>query len=278
MDTIEPRDRGEEIAVFRAGIIGSLAHAELARGELKRRMRALSREKFRPPGSDRTRTYGVSTLQRWYYAYKNGGLEALKPKARADRGHGRELTDELKELLLDIRREHRHVPATVIRDTLILEGRMDPKAASVCTIQRLYREHNLSRLPRGVVREDGAHRLRWEAPHPGALWHGDVCHGPALTIGGERKPLRIHALLDDASRYGLEAKDQPAPGQQRHEREHRSNGRAEHPLQRGRRERRSKQRQEHPQHGSPPGQPRLAPGKRSDASSPCRSALSTCPA
>ncbi len=201
MDTIEPRDRGEEIAVFRAGIIGSLAHAELARGELKRRMRALSREKFRPPGSDRTRTYGVSTLQRWYYAYKNGGLEALKPKARADRGHGRELTDELKELLLDIRREHRHVPATVIRDTLILEGRMDPKAASVCTIQRLYREHNLSRLPRGVVREDGAHRLRWEAPHPGALWHGDVCHGPALTIGGERKPLRIHALLDDASRY-----------------------------------------------------------------------------
>jgi putative transposase len=37
--------------------------------------------------------------------------------------------------------------------------------------------------------------------HPGALFHGDVCHGPALRIGQTTKPLRIHALLDDTSRY-----------------------------------------------------------------------------
>jgi transposase InsO family protein len=208
MDTIEPHDRGEEIAVFRAGIIGSLAHADLQRGDLKRHFEALSKQKFRPPQSDRTRTYGVSTLQRWYYAYKKGGLDALRPKRRADRGHGRELSSELKELLLDIRREHRNVPATVIRDTLIAEGRLDPQSASISTVQRLYREHGLSRLPRGVAPEDGAHRLRWEAPHPGALWHGDVCHGRAITIGGQTRPLRIHALMDDASRYvvALEAR------------------------------------------------------------------------
>ncbi len=34
-----------------------------------------------------------------------------------------------------------------------------------------------------------------------ALWHGDVCHGPSLRIDGKVRPLRIHALLDDASRY-----------------------------------------------------------------------------
>jgi hypothetical protein len=33
------------------------------------------------------------------------------------------------------------------------------------------------------------------------LWHGDVCHGPALRVGQTTKPLRIHALLDDASRF-----------------------------------------------------------------------------
>ena len=44
-------------------------------------------------------------------------------------------------------------------------------------------------------------RLRWQAERPGALWHGDVCHGPALTIAGTARPLRIHGLLDDASRY-----------------------------------------------------------------------------
>jgi hypothetical protein len=30
-----------------------------------------------------------------------------------------------------------------------------------------------------------------------------VCHGPALAIGGVSRPLRVHALLDDASRYVL---------------------------------------------------------------------------
>jgi putative transposase len=64
-------------------------------------------------------------------------------------------------------------------------------------VQRLYREAG---LPRGH-RPDGHTRLRWQAEHARALWHGDVCHGPALRIGDTTKPLRIHALLDDASRF-----------------------------------------------------------------------------
>jgi transposase InsO family protein len=49
---------------------------------------------------------------------------------------------------------------------------------------------------------DAKQRLRWQAERPGALWHGDVCHGAHLvTADGEKKPVRIHALLDDASRY-----------------------------------------------------------------------------
>ena len=45
--------------------------------------------------------------------------------------------------------------------------------------------------------------MRWEAAHPSALWRGDVCHGPKIVIDGKPCPLRIHALLDDASRYVL---------------------------------------------------------------------------
>ncbi|HET6344266.1 MAG TPA: DDE-type integrase/transposase/recombinase, partial [Myxococcota bacterium] len=33
------------------------------------------------------------------------------------------------------------------------------------------------------------------------LWHADVCHGPTLKFEGVSVPMRIHALLDDASRY-----------------------------------------------------------------------------
>jgi hypothetical protein len=44
-------------------------------------------------------------------------------------------------------------------------------------------------------------RLRWEAERPGALWHGDVCYGPAISVDGKSMPVRIHGLLDDASRF-----------------------------------------------------------------------------
>jgi hypothetical protein len=49
-----------------------------------------------------------------------------------------------------------------------------------------------------------------QAAEPGALWHADVCHGPALKIRGVSQPLRIHALLDDASRFilAIEARHQ----------------------------------------------------------------------
>ncbi|MBM4114035.1 MAG: transposase family protein, partial [Phycisphaerae bacterium] len=115
-----------------------------------------------------------------------------------------ELTPAQRELLLDIRREHPGASATLIVRTLVLDGRLAKGSVSVSTVTRLYRD---AKLPRGV-RRDGHTRLRWQAEHAGALWHGDVCHGPALRIGKTTKPLRIHALLDDASRFvvALEAR------------------------------------------------------------------------
>ena len=100
-------------------------------------------------------------------------------------------------MLLDVRREYPTASAQVILRTLVADGRLAKDAVSVTTVRRLLREAGLTR----GVRPDGHTRLRWQADHAGALWHGDVCHGPALRIGDTTKPLRIHALLDDASRF-----------------------------------------------------------------------------
>ena len=85
----------------------------------------------------------------------------------------------------------------LILRTLVADGRLAKDAVSETTVARLFRAAG---LPRGV-RPDGHTRLRWQADHPGALWHGDVCHGAAIHVGGTTRPLRIHALMDDASRY-----------------------------------------------------------------------------
>lgn len=200
MSDLKPKDHAEAVALFRSEIIGALTRRELDRGELCDELKLLAKRRYRPPGRKATRTYSSSTLERWLYNYKKGGLEALRPAPRSDRGRAQELTEAQRELLLDIRREHRAASVPLILRTLIAEGRLERGTVSDATVRRLYAEHGLDR----VASRDGdgpKTRLSWQAERPSALWHGDVCHGPALKIGKESRPLRIHALMDDCSRY-----------------------------------------------------------------------------
>ena len=88
---------------------------------------------------------------------------------------------------------------TLILRTLRADGRVGAEVTE-CTVRRMLAERGLLRAP-AVDGKSGKTRLRWQAARPGALWHGDVCHGPTLTFGTRRTPVRVHALLDDASRF-----------------------------------------------------------------------------
>lgn len=114
MPVLTPIDRAEVIALFRHQIIAPLTLSNLPHGELRDRMIQLSRERVRLPAADATRTFSVTTIERWYYAFRAGGLEALKPSSRSDRGRGRHLSTSVRELLLDIRRENPTASAALI--------------------------------------------------------------------------------------------------------------------------------------------------------------------
>ena len=195
-----PADHAEAVAIFRATVIGPLLHRELPHGQLAAELRALSEQRFRPPGAHSTRTYSVPTLERWLYGMRSGGLDGLRPQPRSDRGFAQELSEELRELLLDIRREHPDASVPLILTTLVEEGRLDLGKVSEPTVRRLYAAHGLRRRAAGPEGQERM-RLRWQAERPGALWHGDVCHVTGCTVGGKGTPVRIHGLLDDASRY-----------------------------------------------------------------------------
>jgi putative transposase len=180
-----PKDHAEAVAIFRTTVIGPLMHRVLAHGQLAAELRALSEQRFRAPGADSTRSYSVPTLERWLYAYRAEGLAGLRPEPRSDRGFAQELPDELRELLLDIRREHPSASVPLVLKTLVDEGRLDKDRVSEPTVRRLYAAHGLPRLaarPEGEKRT----RLRWQADAPGALWHGDVCHVPQCHREGGR--------------------------------------------------------------------------------------------
>ena len=196
-DELKPKDHAEATAIFRAQLLGPVLCRDLVRGELYPELKELSRLRVRPPGAPRTRRYAVPTLKRWYYAYRRRGLEGLKPRPRKDRGHGRKLTQKQRELLCDIRRKFPRASAKLILRTVVAEGHIEKDAVKPATVNRLYRETGLDRQTLGVERQ----RRRWQAEHPNALWHADVCHGPPLVIGDKKVPLRIHAILDDYSRH-----------------------------------------------------------------------------
>jgi transposase InsO family protein len=200
METLTPRTHAEAVAIFRHGVIGSLTQAQMDKGQLAEALKALSQQRFTPPRAKKTRTYSVPTLERWYYSYRKRTLEGLKPKLRKDKGRAKNLKPEARSLLRDVRREHPSASVPVILRTLEMQGHLEKGAVSPTTLRRFFVDEGLDRVG---LRDggDGKTRLRWQAERPGALWHGDVCYGPALKINGKSRPLRIHGLMDDASRY-----------------------------------------------------------------------------
>lgn len=197
-ETIKPKDQVEAVAVFRAQVIGPLLCRQYDdHGELAEALRELASHAVTPPGQNVSRNFSVATLQRWYYRFKKRGLEGLKPQSRAV-GFAQNLDEPTRELLLQIRRERPRVSAALVLRTLIREGRLAKDVISPATLCRLYAKHGLDRC---TVRADDKPRRRWETAAPNLLWHTDVCHGPSLRVEGRSVPLRIHALLDDHSRY-----------------------------------------------------------------------------
>lgn len=199
-ESIRPKSHAEAVALFRAGVIGPLTTRDLARGELAEELRKLSQTPFRPSWLDRSTCYAVSTLERWYYQYKAEGLAGLEPQPRSDRGHAQALTEEQRKLILGIAKERPEVSATVLVRTLEADGRLQTGEVSVQTVRRLLAASGLDRRTRRQLAR-GRRRRRWQADLPDALWHADVCHGPSLRVDGRTVPLRIHAILDDASRF-----------------------------------------------------------------------------
>ena len=207
MEKLVPKDHGEEIAVFRSQVIGPVVHRALTRGELRDALIDLSKQTYRPPGADCTRSFSVPTLERWYYRFKKGGAAALIPEPRSDRGRAQALSVEQQQLVCDVRREHPSASSELILRTLVAQGHVNAGVVSPTTVRRMLAERGLDRVSLRSAPQTET-RLRWEASHAGALWHGDVCHGPILHGGTSWERLRIHGLLDDQSRYvvALEAR------------------------------------------------------------------------
>src|SRR6058998_4130107 len=191
-------DERNQEALFRHAILGDVLSRNLRRGQLRPALKQLVQQTYQDPHG-RMRRVAYKTLEEWYYKYRNGGFEALKPRPRKDSNRSRVLAEDIQQLILDMKREDPGRSARLILRELELAGRIRVGQASVSSVERLLRRHGLSG-PRMELEQ--AARYRWEASMCGELWQGDALHGPLLMnpVTGRAQRAIVFGLLDDRSR------------------------------------------------------------------------------
>ncbi len=184
-------------ALFRFSVLGPLVSRErLERGELQQLIRQLAQREYAIPGS-RRRYVGEKTIEAWFYAWRREGIEGLVPKVRSDRGQSK-LAPALQEAILSAKRDNPRRSIRQIRRLLEAAGLAAKASVSRSAIHRLLQQQGLSRLTGSVSLPE--EKRSFVAASAGAIWYGDVLHGPRVPHKGQLRKTYLVSLMDDASR------------------------------------------------------------------------------
>jgi transposase InsO family protein len=190
------------VALFRYTLILPLLRHDRQRDGTKRQHReAIAAEAHTIPHS-RRREVSVPTLRRWEKAYRSGGFDALKPRARSDRGACRALSPETLDRAEALKRELPSRSARTVTDILkrqaagpIPEERIAPR-----TLRRQLAARGATRTR--LLKRTAPFR-RFEREHFGDLWQSDGLDGPRLPDPADpqaERPCFLFAFLDDHTR------------------------------------------------------------------------------
>ena len=187
-------ETAEAIALFRYRVIAEAIGPRLSPAERGAIVRTLAHQLHEhPDGSERQ--YSRGTLDRWLRAYREQGLDGLKPDPRADLGAVRRHPELLEEACA-LRAELPTRSAAQIGAILFARHR-------IRVAERTIREHLQRRgLQRAALAGQPRAFGRFEASRPNEVWIGDVLVGPFVpyprTSGSQRAYLFV--LVDDYSR------------------------------------------------------------------------------
>lgn len=187
----------KEIALFRYGILAPLISGTYDQNiSIQGFFREAAGKLYTTPSGEDTKI-AASTLERWYYNYKNKGFDALMPIRRCDTGRSRKLDVDITEQIKYLKGEYPRIPATLIYQKLVDNGTIIKSDISLSTINRYINQLKLENKY-----SNNKEMKRYEREHINEVWCGDSSVGPYIKIeGGNKKRVYIIALIDDASRY-----------------------------------------------------------------------------
>lgn len=170
-------DKRRQVALFRHAVIAELDFEELPPGVLSARIRELAERTFKLE-SRKERRFTERTLWKWWSAYKRGGLTALMPKARKDRGLPRVLDPELLAKAIACRNDVPARSTATVIDVLEKQGVVAPGKLHRSTLDK---HLELAGASRRRMKTLGTKRfIRLQMERPNQLWLGDYHEAPIL--------------------------------------------------------------------------------------------------
>ncbi|HLB58296.1 MAG TPA: helix-turn-helix domain-containing protein, partial [Gammaproteobacteria bacterium] len=184
-------------ALSRLAVIGPLASRDrLNKGELKTLIHDIASKTHHLAGSKRVHV-NEATIERWYYAWKEGGVDALEPKLRRDRGNSK-LSAEIQAAILAAKKEDpsrsiRRIVQKLVSNKMVGHGELSKSG-----VYRFLLSNDLN--SRTSIDAETIERRRFVAEKCGQIWQADVLHGPRILIEGKYLKTYLVSFMDDASR------------------------------------------------------------------------------
>ena len=190
-------EKFQKIALFRYSLIASAITDTFEAPSLAQHFRNVAAKKhLYPDGKHVDVTY--HSLERWFYNYKKLGLAGITPKARADVGKPRVLSDAAIDRIHELREKFPYITGKAIYSKLIEGGVVNAAEISLATVHRFIRSNGL-KAAAGSLREVKA----FEMEFVNDCWQSDASRGPVIRISGKKTQTFMFAFIDDASRHVL---------------------------------------------------------------------------
>jgi len=191
-----PKDPGREMAYFRFATIAPVIQGTFPDASVAAYCRRVTQNPLRRPDGTMFR-YRETTLEWWVRQYKTGGMEALMPVVRCDKGRAKSISDECALEVHKIKERFPKLDATQIHIRLVQDGFIKA-TVSVRTIQRFIKQNDLkSPVASGALKD----RKAFEEPFFGSLYQADTSYFPYVADDhGKRRRTYLIMIVDDHSR------------------------------------------------------------------------------
>ncbi len=192
------KDKDEQIALFRYGIISSVFY----KGEDSQidYFKRISKKVHDVPYLGKKR-YKVGTYKSWLRKYRKGGFKAIKPKTRSDKGASRKINEALGAVIKETIEELPSLSDSGIYRILSSKKEMMSIDIHEGTLRKYIRDNNLR-----VCKTQTTARKKFEKENANELWISDSMYGPYMMDGNKSRRTYLISIIDDCTRVITAAK------------------------------------------------------------------------